>query len=79
MTVHSSSQAGGPERWAAEVMGALERLDAPYRQALRLIYWNGMTQAQVAAELAVPEQTVRAHVARGMRMIAASLTRSGSA
>ncbi|MEO8889140.1 MAG: sigma factor-like helix-turn-helix DNA-binding protein [Jatrophihabitantaceae bacterium] len=59
-------------------MRALERLDSPARRALCLVYWNGMTQAEAAAELAVPVATVRMHIARGLRLVAASVTVSGA-
>lgn len=60
--------------WVREVVGALSHLDDFDRHALRLIYFGELTQAQVAHELAVPLETVREHVARGMIQLAAYLS-----
>lgn len=65
--------------WDADVLRALECLARLDRAALRLIYWGGLTEAQVARQLALPEPTVRTHVAPGMRELAAYLARGGAA
>ena len=56
------------------VMHALCDLDRVDRAALRLIYWHGCSQVQVAAELHLPITTVRAAVSRGMLQLADRLT-----
>jgi RNA polymerase sigma factor (sigma-70 family) len=59
--------------WVREVLLALSQLDDLDRRVLRLIYFGELTQAQVAKELAMPIETVREHVARGMIQLAADL------
>ena len=63
-----------PARWAAETLQVMDDLDSVDRAALRLIYSFGMSQAQVAWELGLPETEIRLRVARGMREVAARLT-----
>jgi DNA-directed RNA polymerase specialized sigma24 family protein len=74
----SASVVDAPERsaasWAAETLQIMDDLDSVDRAALRLIYSFGMSQAQVAWELGVPETEIRRSVARGMREVAARLT-----
>ena len=57
-----------------DVVHALCDLDRVDHVVLRLIYWHGRTQAQVAEELHLPIGTVSAAVARGMRQLAGGLT-----
>ena len=68
----AGSAVGSPAavRWGMEVWQSLAVLDRVDCAALRLIYWHGMTQAQVARELSLPESVVRRCVARGMRELA---------
>jgi DNA-directed RNA polymerase specialized sigma24 family protein len=71
--------AGLPERaaqvsWGVEVLPILDSLDYIDRSALRLIYSDGLTQTEVARELALPEATIRRCVAHGMRRLAGRLT-----
>lgn len=75
----SASTLGAVHRSAAvlayvEVLNALCDLHRADRIALQLIYWRGLTQAQVARELALPEATIAQCVARGMRDFARHLT-----
>jgi DNA-directed RNA polymerase specialized sigma24 family protein len=65
-------------RWEATVLRTVAGLDAVARDAVRLIYQHGLTQAQVAARLGVAESTVRAAVAGAFRALAASLSRPDS-
>ncbi len=62
-------------RWSAEVLRAFDGLDEPDRAALRLIYWRGLSQGQVASVLAIDEPAVRVCVARGLRNLAQRLRR----
>jgi DNA-directed RNA polymerase specialized sigma24 family protein len=66
-------------RWAAETLQIMDDLDSVDRTALRLIYSFGMSQAQVAWELGLPEAEVRRSVERGMREVAARLTTRAAA
>ena len=59
--------------WNVQILDALSDLDLSDRRALVLLYWHGLTQAQVAAELRLPEPRVRQCIARGMQLVA-SLT-----
>ena len=58
-------------RWAAETLQVMDDLDSVGSAALRLIYSFGMSQAQVAWELGLPETEIppqrRAWHARGRR------------
>ena len=54
----------------ADLLNALSGLDRIDRLALRLIYWRGLTQTEVARELGLPLATIRECVARGMRELA---------
>ena len=56
--------------WAAEVHEALDRLPDAQREALRMSYFEGRTQAEIASRLGVPLGTVKARMARGMHRLA---------
>ncbi len=62
-------------RWEATVLRTVAGLDTLGRDAVRLIYQHGLTQAQVADRLGVAESAVRAAVAGAFRALAASLSR----
>lgn len=66
-------------RWAAETLQVMDDLDSVGSAALRLIYSFGMSQAQVAWELGLPETEIRLSVARGMREVADRLTARAAA
>ncbi len=66
-------------RWAAETLQVMDDLDSVDSAALRLIYSFGMSQAQVAWELGLPETEIRLSVARGMREVADRLTARAAA
>ncbi len=57
-------------------MHALSALNRVERLALHLIYWRGLTQAQVAEELRLPTRTIGTAVAHGMLRLGDQLTRS---
>jgi len=61
-----------------EILHALCDLERVDRTALRLIYWRGLTQAQVAHELALPQGVIGQCVARGMRELAGRLSAASS-
>jgi RNA polymerase sigma-70 factor (ECF subfamily) len=54
---------------AAEVRATLDRLPAHERRVLQLAYWEDLTQAEIAARLAVPVGTVKARASRGTRRL----------
>ena len=59
--------------WARNVMDEMSGLRPIDRAVLKLIYWRGLTQLEVARELALPDHAVRRCVARGMRELAGNL------
>lgn len=59
-----------------DIVCALDWLDSIEHLALYLIYWRGLTQAQVAAELGLPTRTIGTAVARGMHQLGEQLIRS---
>jgi RNA polymerase sigma-70 factor (ECF subfamily) len=63
--------------WAAEVHEALARLPDHQREALEMSYFEGRTQAEIAAALGVPIGTVKARMSRGMRSLAGLVTKEG--
>lgn len=63
--------------WAVDVLDALTGLGGVEHVALRLIYWRGMTQRQVADELQLPDHVVRQCVSRGMRLLGAQFSAVG--
>jgi RNA polymerase sigma-70 factor (ECF subfamily) len=54
---------------AAELRATLRRLPAHERRVLELAYWEDLTQAEIAARLAVPIGTVKARASRGTRRL----------
>lgn len=67
-----------PAPWPVLVMQALDALDGVSRSALRLIYFGGLTQAEAARRLAIPEPAMRTSVARGMRELAEQLAHAAT-
>lgn len=63
---------------AAEVRATLDRLPAHERRVLELAYWEDLTQAEIAARLAVPLGTVKARASRGTRRLGVLLRRTDS-
>ncbi len=60
-------------RWAAEVEGAVDRLDQADREPLRLVYLRRLTLAQAASELGLTEGMVSARVSAALRRLATAL------
>ena len=58
---------------AGQVQAALERLRPGERQVLRLAYYEGLTQSEIAQVLGVPIGTVKSRTARAQRRLAALL------
>jgi RNA polymerase sigma-70 factor (ECF subfamily) len=53
--------------WA--VHGALERLAEPQREVLRLAYFDGMTQSEIARRLDLPLGTVKTRMRAGLKAL----------
>jgi len=56
--------------------GHVLALEEPYRSAVLLRYYRGMSAAQIARELGVPAATVRTHLKRGLERLRARLERT---
>jgi RNA polymerase sigma-70 factor (ECF subfamily) len=56
-----------------KVRAALDRLPAPQREVIELMYFDGMSQTQVAERLAIPLGTVKSRTLLGMRKMRAAL------
>ncbi|MGE3621834.1 MAG: sigma-70 family RNA polymerase sigma factor, partial [Acidimicrobiia bacterium] len=62
---------------AWEVEAALAEIPVDQRRALVEVHWRGRRYAEVAAELGVPEGTVKSRVYHGLRALRASLEARG--
>jgi RNA polymerase sigma-70 factor, ECF subfamily len=62
---------------AWQVEAALETVTADQRHALVEVHWRGRPYAEVAAELGVPEGTVKSRVYYGLRTMRAALEAGG--
>jgi RNA polymerase sigma-70 factor (ECF subfamily) len=71
-TTSSAENAVMGER-AREVRSALGQLSEEQRQVLRLAYFEGLTQAEIAAKLSEPLGTIKARAARGLARLRAIL------
>jgi RNA polymerase sigma-70 factor (ECF subfamily) len=65
VTASSAQNAEAGER-AREVRSALAQLSDEQRQVLRLAYFEGLTQAEIAEKLAEPLGTIKARASRGL-------------
>lgn len=59
------------------IRDAMNRLPSLYRSALHLHYWMGMTVAEVAEALAVPEGTVKSYLHRARAKLHTILSKQG--
>lgn len=59
--------------FAAEIRAAVAALPDGPRSALHLAYFESRSQAEIAAELGVPLNTVKSWTARGLRKLAGTL------
>ena len=64
---------GAPQERAA-VLGALDGLPAEQRRVIELMYFDGRSQSQIAAELGLPLGTVKSRTLLGMRRLRGALT-----
>ncbi len=51
---------------ANEVLEALKRLDPPYREIIRLSYYEGLSHSNIAARLGTPLGTVKSRLREGV-------------
>ncbi|HEX5132388.1 MAG TPA: sigma-70 family RNA polymerase sigma factor [Candidatus Krumholzibacteria bacterium] len=51
---------------ANEVLAALNRLDAPYREVIRLSYYEGLSHSGIASRLDTPLGTVKSRLREGV-------------
>ncbi|MFH1024073.1 MAG: sigma-70 family RNA polymerase sigma factor [Planctomycetota bacterium] len=62
---------------APELDAALDALPGREREAMRMHFLGGKTQAAVAAELGCPEETVRSRIRKGLERLRGRLARRG--
>ena len=58
-----------------DLMAAIERLDAPYRQAILLRYFEELPPRKIAARLGLPVKTVKTRLNRGIALLREELDR----
>jgi RNA polymerase sigma factor (sigma-70 family) len=61
-----------------QVRQAVEKLPTSQRQLLKLAYYGGFTQSQLATRLGLPLGTVKSRMHAALRLLATMLTASGS-
>ena len=71
--VASSAQNAELSERGRFVRSALEELSAEQREVLRLAYFEGLTQVEIATKLAEPLGTIKARAHRGMARLRATL------
>jgi RNA polymerase sigma factor (sigma-70 family) len=59
--------------WADEVSTALGQLPEVQREVIQMAYYQGYTQSEISAELAIPIGTVKTRTARGLQRLAGLL------
>lgn len=63
------------EEKAAEVRGALQQLDEPYRTVVILRHYENLKFGEIADVLGIPEGTVKSRMAEGLSRLASKLKR----
>ena len=58
-----------------ELVAAIDRLEAPYRQAIVLRYFDALPPRRIAARLGVPVKTVKTRLHRGLALLREELDR----
>ena len=51
---------------AREILTAMEQLDEPYREVIRLSYFEGLSHAKIAERLDTPLGTVKSRLREGV-------------
>jgi RNA polymerase sigma-70 factor (ECF subfamily) len=72
VTASATQNAEAGER-AREIRSALSQISDEQRQVLRLAYFEGLTQAEIAEKLEEPLGTIKARAARGLTRLRAIL------
>lgn len=62
----------------SELLRAVQALAQPYRTALYMRYWQGLSPRRIARELGIPEATVKTRLRRGLAHLRADLEPKGS-
>ncbi len=66
----ATASAGGPSATlsaeANEVLSALDRLDEPYREVIRLSYYEGLSHSGIASRTGAPLGTVKSRLREGV-------------
>ena len=63
------AEQGGDVEARLDIDAALQRLSPSQRACVLLAYSEGLSHAEIAAELAIPVGTVKSHVARGAALL----------
>lgn len=63
--------------WADEMRSALDKLPELQREVIRLAYFGGYTQSEIATVLGIPLGTVKTRTARGLQRLATVLHEIG--
>ena len=77
-----TGEAAGPsdlerDELRSRLNAALKELQENYRLAIVLHYEQGLSSSEAAAVLALPEGTIKTHIARGLEELRRLMTRSG--
>lgn len=64
---------GETDETALDVMAAVMKLPAKYREAVTLYYWQGMTAAEIAAAVGTSQSTVSGRLKKARQMLRAAL------
>ncbi|HLI95821.1 MAG TPA: sigma-70 family RNA polymerase sigma factor [Candidatus Baltobacteraceae bacterium] len=67
--VNAVESAEEPNAERIDVQHALERLNEPQRQAVRLAYYDGLTHEEIAQRLAQPLGTVKSRLSNALRTL----------
>lgn len=72
--LHLTSSDSPPDEPADLIHAALQDLDPVDQEIIRLVHWEGFSQAEVARLLARPEGTVRSRYARARARLKVAIT-----
>jgi DNA-directed RNA polymerase specialized sigma24 family protein len=74
---HHTDFGGGPDEQRRIVAEVLNTLDPDLRSELVLRYFNELTSAEIGQILGWPDSTVRSHLRKARRQLAAVLKQAG--
>jgi len=75
-SVPSAEEIASKEELRRKVADAVLRLDEPYRSAVLLTYYHGLSSKKMAAQLDVPVETARSRLKRGVAKLRCDLDKS---